>query len=261
VWGVTSDQSIQLIAEHGYLTNRVTHVHVSSLNEDSYQRIAASGAHASVATESECSAGQGYSPTARLRKHGIPISLSIDTSSWWSGDMFSAMRATLNLDRAREHLEAHREARTVMNLALRADRVLYYATMGGATALGLDGIVGSITVGKKADLVLVLNDDSPTMFPILYPEGHLVYQAGRGDVHTVLVNGRAVKYNHRLLATDRLEEARRLSAVSIEHVRGVLGEEAWDAKMHPEQPEEDRIANPYQYSDFGGAEVEAREET
>jgi hypothetical protein len=125
----------------------------------------------------------------------------------------------------------------------------------------LDGIVGSITVGKKADLVLVLNDDSPTMFPILYPEGHLVYQAGRGDVHTVLVNGRAVKYNHRLLATARLEEARRLSAVSIEHVRGVLGEEAWDAKMHPEQPEEDRIANPYQYSDFGGAEVEAREET
>jgi 5-methylthioadenosine/S-adenosylhomocysteine deaminase len=261
VWGVTSDQSIQLIAEHGYLTNRVTHVHVSSLNEDSYQRIAASGAHASVATESECSAGQGYSPTARLRKHGIPISLSIDTSSWWSGDMFSAMRATLNLDRAREHLEAHREARTVMNLALRADRVLYYATMGGATALGLDGIVGSITVGKKADLVLVLNDDSPTMFPILYPEGHLVYQAGRGDVHTVLVNGRAVKYNHRLLATDRLEEARRLSAASIEHVRGVLGEEAWDAKMHPEQPEEDRLANPYQYSDFGGAGVEAREET
>ena len=77
------------MAEHGYLTDRVTHVHVSSLTEDSYQRIAASGGHASVATESECSAGQGYSPTARLRKYGIPISLSVDTSSWWSGDMFS----------------------------------------------------------------------------------------------------------------------------------------------------------------------------
>ena len=89
----------------------LTHVHVSSLSEDSYQRIAASGGHASVATESECSAGQGYSPTARLRKYGIPISLSVDTSSWWSGDMFWAMRATLNADRAREHLEAHREGR------------------------------------------------------------------------------------------------------------------------------------------------------
>jgi 5-methylthioadenosine/S-adenosylhomocysteine deaminase len=50
VWGATSDQSIQLMAEHGYLTDRVTHVHVSSLSEDSYQRIAASGGHASVAT-------------------------------------------------------------------------------------------------------------------------------------------------------------------------------------------------------------------
>src|SRR6476620_11959466 len=98
-----------------------------------------------------------------------------------------------------------------LNLALRADQVLYYATMGGATALGLDGIVGSITVGTEADLVLVLNDDSPTMFPILYPEGHLVYQAGPGDVHTLLVNGRAAKSNNRLLATDRLEEAHRLS--------------------------------------------------
>ncbi len=261
VWGATSDQSIQLMAEHGYLTDRVTHVHVSSLSEDSYQRIAASGGHASVATESECSAGQGYSPTARLRKYGIPISLSVDTSSWWSGDMFSAMRATLNADRAREHLEAHREGRTVMNLALRAKQVLDYATIGGAAALGLEDLVGSITVGKKADLVLVLNDDSPTMFPVLNPEGHLVFQAGRGDVHTVLVNGRAVKYDHRLLATDRLEEARRLCAQSIEHVRGVLGEEAWDAKMHPEQPEEDQIANPYQYSDFGGTELAAREET
>jgi 5-methylthioadenosine/S-adenosylhomocysteine deaminase len=261
VWGATSDQSIQLMAEHGYLTDRVTHVHVSSLSEDSYQRIAASGGHASVATESECSAGQGYSPTARLRKYGIPISLSVDTSSWWSGDMFSAMRATLNADRAREHLEAHREGRTVMNLALRAKQVLDYATIGGAAALGLEDLVGSITVGKKADLVLVLNDDSPTMFPVLNPEGHLVFQSGRGDVHTVLVNGRAVKYDHRLLATDRLEEARRLCAESIEHVRGVLGEEAWDAKMRPEQPEEDQIANPYQYSDFGGTELAAREET
>jgi 5-methylthioadenosine/S-adenosylhomocysteine deaminase len=175
--------------------------------------------------------------------------------------MFSAMRATLNADRAREHLEAHREGRTVMNLALRAKQVLDYATIGGAAALGLEDLVGSITVGKKADLVLVLNDDSPTMFPVLNPEGHLVFQAGRGDVHTVLVNGRAVKYDHRLLATDRLEEARRLCAESIEHVRGVLGEEAWDAKMHPEQPEEDQIANPYQYSDFGGTELAAREET
>ena len=261
VWGATSDASIQMMAEHGFLTDKVTHVHVASLSEDSYQRIAASGAHASVATESECSAGQGYSPTARLRRYGIPISLSVDTSSWWSGDMFGAMRATLNADRARQHLEAHRDGQTVMNLSLRADEVVRYATLGGAAALGLDEIVGSITVGKKADLVLLLNDESPVMFPILYPEGHLAFQAGRNDVHTVLVNGKAVKFDGHLIAADRLAEARRACAQSIEHVRGVLGDEAWRKGMHPDQPDEEKIDNPYQYSEFEGAEVEAREET
>ncbi|HZZ95537.1 MAG TPA: hypothetical protein VFE19_00875, partial [Jatrophihabitantaceae bacterium] len=58
--------------------------------EDSYQRIAASGGTASVSTESEQSAGQGYPPTWELRKHEIPVSLSMDTSGWWSADLFAA---------------------------------------------------------------------------------------------------------------------------------------------------------------------------
>ena len=56
--------------------------------------IAASGGFASVSTESESSAGQGYPPTWQVRRHGIPVSLSMDTSVWWSGDLFSAMRTT-----------------------------------------------------------------------------------------------------------------------------------------------------------------------
>ncbi len=98
------------------------------------------------------------------------------------------------------------------------------------------------------------------MFPIVYSEGHLVFQAGRNDVQTVLVDGKPVKYAHQLLAGDRLEEARRLCAASIEHVRGALGEEAWHKGMHPDQPDEEHIDNPYQYSEFEGAELEAREE-
>lgn len=57
-------------------------------------------------------------------------------------------------------------------------------------------------MGKKADVVLLKNDQSPTWFPIVNPYGHVVLQAGRGDVHTVLVNGRMVKHDHRLLGVD-----------------------------------------------------------
>ncbi|MFX9065641.1 hypothetical protein ABTN38_19880, partial [Acinetobacter baumannii] len=83
------------------------YVHSTTLGADSYHKIAASGGYASVSTESECSAGQGYPPTWQLRKYGVPVSLSMDTSVWWSADLFSAMRATLNADRVRVHMAAH----------------------------------------------------------------------------------------------------------------------------------------------------------
>ena len=75
-------------------------MHAATLTADSYQRIAATGGSVSVSTESEQSCGQGYPPTWALREHDIPVSLSMDTSVWWSGDLFTAMRATLGADRA-----------------------------------------------------------------------------------------------------------------------------------------------------------------
>ena len=149
VWGATNDDSIRLMWENGFMTPDVTYVHAATLTEDSYQRIAATGGNASVSTESEQSAGQGYPPTWELRKHGIPVSLSMDTSVWWSADLFSAMRATLSADRSREHLEAHSRGETVVANKLRAEDVVRWATIGGATALGLADKIGSVTVGKQ----------------------------------------------------------------------------------------------------------------
>jgi len=250
VWAVTTDDSIRLIAEHGYLTDKLRHVHVTSLSEDSYHRIAASGGQASVAAESECSAGQGFPSSWVLRQYGIPVSLSVDTSVWWSADMFAAMRATLNADRIREHQLAHDRGDTVINLQLRADEVVRYATQGGADHADLGGQVGSITAGKKADLVLIRNDDSPVMFPVVHPAGHVVFQAQRGDVHTVMVNGRVLKLDHELLLRDEVARARRAVEESIDHVRSGTGVEAWQATMHPERTTPTPVDNPYQYSDF-----------
>src|SRR5689334_16727736 len=157
-----------------------------------------------------------------LRRHNIPVSLSMDTSVWWSADLFSAMRSTLNADRSREHMEAHKASNTVMLSHLRAEQVVNWATLGGAQALGMDSVIGSITPGKKADLVLIKNDQSPVMFPLLNPYGHVVFQAGRGDVHTVMVNGKVVKHNHRLLGDD-LNRARQAIEKSVEYLQGQIG--------------------------------------
>ena len=247
VWKVTGDDGIRLMHEHGFMTPSSIYVHSASLSPDSYHRIAATGGHASLSTESEQSAGQGYPPTWKLREHGIPISLSMDTSVWWSADLFSAMRATLSADRAREHLEAHARDETVTHHKLRAEQVVEWATRGGARALGMDSLIGSLEPGKKADVVLIKNDRSPAMIPLLHPYGHVVFQAQRGDVHTVVINGKVVKLNQELVGAD-LDRARGLVAQTVEYLQGVLGPQAWSEGMHPEIPETRVLANPYTYT-------------
>ena len=207
VWGATNDDGIRLMHENGFATPDTVYVHAATLDTDSYLRIAASGGSVSVSTESEQSAGQGYPPTWQVRRFDIPVSLSMDTSVWWSGDLFSAMRSTLGADRAREHLEAHVAGETVTSSHLRAEHVVEWATRGGANALRRDDL-GSLAVGQKADLVLIKNDHSPVSFPLLNPYGHVAFQAQRGDVHTVIIDGTVVKRDHRLVGVD-LEAARR----------------------------------------------------
>jgi cytosine/adenosine deaminase-related metal-dependent hydrolase len=247
VWKVTTDEGIRLMHEHGFMNERSIYVHAASLSEDSYHRIAATGGSVSLSTESECSAGQGYPPTWKLRSHDIPVSLSMDTSVWWSADLFSAMRATLSADRARENLAAHGRDETVTHHKLRAEQVVEWATRGGAKALGLDPVTGSLEPGKKADLVLIKNDASPAMFPLLHPYGHVVFQAQRGDVHTVVVNGLVVKYAHQLVGVD-LARARQVTGQTVDYLKGVLGPDAWNEGMHPEIPETRVLDNPYTYT-------------
>jgi cytosine/adenosine deaminase-related metal-dependent hydrolase len=249
VWGATNDDGIRLMHEHGFMTPQTVYVHAATLSQDSYQRIAATGGSVSVSTESEQSAGQGYPPTWALRQHGIGVSLSMDTSVWWSADLFSAMRATLGADRSREHLEAHAAGDTITHAALRSRQVVEWATRGGARAIGREADLGSIEPGKQADLVLIKNDHSPVMFPLLNPYGHVAFQAQRADVHTVLVAGRVVKHDHRLVGID-LAAARRTVEETASYLRSTLGDEAWAAGMNPDIPETRILDNPYTYTSY-----------
>jgi cytosine/adenosine deaminase-related metal-dependent hydrolase len=234
--------------ENGFMTPENVYVHAATLTTDSYHRIAATGGSVSVSTESEQSAGQGYPPTWQVRKHDIPVSMSMDTSVWWSSDLFSAMRTTLGADRSREHLEAHAKGDTVTHAHLRAEHVVEWATRGGAHALGRDDL-GRLEAGKKADIVLVKNDTSPVSFPLLNPYGHIAFQAQRGDVHTVLVDGKVVKHAHRLVGVD-LPAVRRTVEATVDHLRTTLGDEAWTGGMNPDLPHEEVLDNPYQYTDY-----------
>jgi 5-methylthioadenosine/S-adenosylhomocysteine deaminase len=247
VWGATNDWGIRNAYHAGVMEEGFTYVHAASLSEESYQMIAATGGNVSLATESEDTCGQGYPPIHQLRKHGIPTSLSVDTSVWFSADLFSAMRATVNADRALEHFHAHRRepAETVTHVKLRAEDVVHMATRGGAEALGASDRIGSLEVGKLGDVVLLKNEDSPTWAPLINPWGQIVYQAQRGDVHTVLVGGDVVKWEGKVTAGD-LRGVRAKLDDTVAYLEREVGDD-WIAGQHPDIPETEVLTNPYQY--------------
>ena len=97
--------------------------------------------------------------------------------------------------------------------------------------------------------MLLKNESSPVSFPVLNPYGHVAFQAQRGDVHTVLVDGRVVKRDHRLVGVD-LAGIRTKVESTVDYLRSTLGDEAWEQGMNPDVPETALVDNPYTYTDF-----------
>jgi 5-methylthioadenosine/S-adenosylhomocysteine deaminase len=98
---------------------------------------------------------------------------------------------------------------TVMN----ARTILNMATMGGAKAIGLDQVIGSLEAGKQAD-VIIIDTRKPHLIPVYNPVSQIVYAANGQDVRDVLVSGNILVRNRELLTVDLediLEKVREIS--------------------------------------------------
>jgi 5-methylthioadenosine/S-adenosylhomocysteine deaminase len=199
--GAFTQRPVAGLNEHGLLGPDTTYAHCCRLHDDEIQMIADSGGSVSIANEVEMHMGHGYPPTARLCRAGIRPSLSIDVCTGIGGDMFTAMRATLAAQRALEN-EHHLDHGTdPQRLELTSRDVLQFATIEGARACGLDSKIGSITPGKEADLVL-LRTDMLNLHPVNNPVAQVALAADTVNVDSVLVAGRVVKRDGRLVCAD-----------------------------------------------------------
>jgi 5-methylthioadenosine/S-adenosylhomocysteine deaminase len=210
------DRPVARLAEAGLAGPDVTYVHCSRLQDDELGIIADTGGTVSIATEVEMHMGHGYPPTGRLVKAGVRPSLSIDVCTGIGGDMFTAMRATLAMQRAVENDELIKAGTTPTSLDLSARDILEFATIEGARTLGLGDRTGSITPGKQADLVM-LRTDSLNMFPVNNPVASVALAANSSNIDTVMVAGEVVKRGGQLVNAD-VTKVRRLAEESRDYL-------------------------------------------
>lgn len=142
-------------------------------------------------------------PVKRMIDEGVPVALGLDN---YFSDYFDAMRMFISVARMRE-----RDA-----TLFRARDAFRAATLEAARALHMDDQIGSIEIGKKADIQLV-DVARPGVVPIVDPIAALVYHAHAGDVNTVLIDGVAVVLDGCVIQIDEdaaLADAQRLGALA-----------------------------------------------
>lgn len=171
-------------------------VHGNHLPDDEIRMVIDGGASISSAIEIEMTYG-AFPVVHRLDAMGGMPSLGIDATIDFVGDMFGQMRALLNVWRLERSLQNPMR----MTRKVHQKQVLEIATIRAARALGMDDVTGSLTVGKKADLLL-MRVDALGLAPMWDPYAAVVSYGSPALVDTVMVDGRILKRHGALTGVD-----------------------------------------------------------
>ncbi len=165
----------------------------------------------SFATHSEFRLGLAGDPRVallRMREAGVTVSLSFDATSIAPPNMFETMRFTWNMGIPWRGTPSEKIP------AVEFREVIEMATLNGAKALGIGDQTGSLTVGKRADIILIRGNDI-NIAPIANIETSVVQSATPANVDTVMVDGRIVKRGGKLVAYDVEKIVRDAKASSL----------------------------------------------
>jgi len=179
----------------GLLTPGFLAVHMTQLNDDEIDLCARNGIHVLHSPESNLKLASGLCPVQKLVDAGINVALGTDGAASNNDlDMIGEMRSAAFIGKI-----AADDA-----TAVSADTVLHMATLGGASALGLGDITGSITPGKAADLCAIDLDALETT-PTFDPIATVVYNASREQVTDTWVAGRRLLADRQLTTLDEAD--------------------------------------------------------
>jgi 5-methylthioadenosine/S-adenosylhomocysteine deaminase len=196
--------AVSFLKDIGYLDEQLIAFHCVRFTEEDMSLFAENGCKVSHNPASNMKLASGVALVPEMLKAGITVGLGTDgCASNNNLDMIKEMGTAAKL---------HKVARldpTVMD----AQTVVRMATIEGAKALGMGKITGSLEAGKKADIIIIgLNE--PHLTPLYNEYSHLVYAMSGADVDTVLINGKIVMENRKLLTIDEEEVMRKVREIA-----------------------------------------------
>jgi len=195
---------VRFLRDTGLLDANLLAFHCVWLDEPDIEMMARAGAKAVHNPESNMKLASGIAPVPALQAAGVTVALGTDgCASNNNLDMFGEMDSAAKLEKVERMDPTLMPARTVLRMA----------TCQGAKVLGMDGQVGRLQKGMKAD-VIVLNLNKPHLTPLYNAYSQIVYAASGADVETAIINGRIVMKNRRILTFDEQEAMRRVSAIA-----------------------------------------------
>jgi len=195
------------LANIDFLSSDVLAAHCTFVENSDIEILRKTGTGVSHCPSTAMKCGGGISPVPDLVREGVSVGIGTDgCGSNNNLDMIEEMRTAAFLHKLNRKDATVLPARTMLRLA----------TIGSATAVGLQSEVGSLEVGKKADMILV-DFGKPHLTPFHNVTGHLVYSSFGSDVHTTIIDGEIIMENRQVRTLDE-EEVMREAQLQFERL-------------------------------------------
>ncbi len=183
---------VKYLERIGVLDSRTLLIHAVWVDDEDIAILAKHQTPVSHNPGSNAKLAAGIAPVPELLTAGITVGIGTDGC---------ASNNNLDLIQEMSLVAKLHKAKTLDPTVVNARCVLEMATIGGAKAIGLANAIGSLEVGKEADLITI-ETNQPHLTPLYNPVSHLVYAANGSDVRDVIVSGKVVVRNRTLQTAD-----------------------------------------------------------
>lgn len=206
-------------ADNGLMLPGHVYIHCTNLNPKEIKLIADSGGKISIAPETEMQMGMGIPPFRQCIDHGVKVSISQDISAAAPPSLLAQMRLGLQLQRCLDNEAMHDKRKVPLHLDLTVRDALIWGTRNGADALNLADQIGTLTPGKRADVVFI--SDKRALAPSMNPLATTLLCSSPADVDTVMIDGKIRKRNGQLVGYD-LEKIRANAKQAVKRISDAL---------------------------------------